>query len=70
MVRTLPWFPKFLKHDFDVIRILERDSYVTVNMHFLHYKFKLVNDILFAVDSGNHEKYTQKKKYDRNASIF
>jgi len=69
MVRTVTWFPKFPKQDFDAISILERDSYVTVNMHFLQYKVKLVNDVLFAVDSGNHEKYTQ-KIYDRNAWVF
>jgi len=61
MVRTVTWFLKFLKQDFSAISILERDSYVTVNTHFLHYKVKLVNDILFAVDSENHEKYKQKK---------
>ena len=61
MVRTVTWFLKFLKQDFSAISILERDSYVTVNTHFLHYKVKLVNDILFTVDSENHEKYKQKK---------
>jgi hypothetical protein len=44
-VRTVTWFPKFLKQDFGAISILERDSYLTVNTHFLHYKVKLVNAI-------------------------
>ena len=51
-----------MKQDFNAISSLERDSYVTVNTNFLHYKVKLVNGILFAVGSENMRNICKKKK--------
>jgi hypothetical protein len=59
-----------MKQDFNAISSLERDSYVTVNTNFLHYKVKLVNGILFAVGSENMRNICKKKKCDGKAQYF